>query len=446
MFGGSRGGGKTNGVLGKFGLKAVQHGAVNAIFFRKELPQADDLIEEAKDIYCKIGATYHKQDKLFRFPSGGRIRFRPLENDADAEKYQGQNVSDASVEEAGNYASSSPIDKLFGCLRSKAGLPVQLILTANPGGVGQPWIKARYIDPAPLGMSRLTRKIWNPITQKYDNHYSIYIPSRVSDNPILLQNDPNYIGRLHLVGSPELVKAWLEGDWNVIQGAYFPEFKAADHIMQPFTIPKHWTRIKGFDWGYHSKYCIVWGAISSGKDDQGNEARDAEGRHIPQGKIIIYRESLGTQTINKDIAQRIKYLESEERVEQSAADPSIFNSQGGRSIYSDFQDECVYFTPADNERISGWTQIRMRLKFNMIGFFSNCRYLIETLPSQVIDEKRPEDLDTDGDDHGMDALRYLCKLRTLAYDFVPETERKAGVFNVADYIRIRKEERNRPTA
>jgi hypothetical protein len=77
-------------------------------------------------------------------PHGGRVRFRPLENTIDAQKYQGQNLTDAAVEEAGNYPDSGPIDMLFGALRSKAGVPIQMILTANPGGPGQLWIKNRF--------------------------------------------------------------------------------------------------------------------------------------------------------------------------------------------------------------------------------------------------------------------------------------------------------------
>ena len=49
------------------------------------------------------------------------------------------------MEEAGNYPDSRPIDMLFGALRSKSGVPIQLILTANPGGSGQQWIKHRFI-------------------------------------------------------------------------------------------------------------------------------------------------------------------------------------------------------------------------------------------------------------------------------------------------------------
>ncbi len=44
----------------------------------------------------------------------------------------------------GNIPIPAPIDRLFGTLRSAAGVPVQLVLTANPGGPGQHWISERY--------------------------------------------------------------------------------------------------------------------------------------------------------------------------------------------------------------------------------------------------------------------------------------------------------------
>ena len=95
----------------------------NAIFFRKEMPQQDDLIERAKEIYLPLGATWAEQPKRFTFPLVA-VRFRPLETVTDAEKYQGQSITDACVEEAGNYPDPQPIDRLFGCLRSAHGVPI----------------------------------------------------------------------------------------------------------------------------------------------------------------------------------------------------------------------------------------------------------------------------------------------------------------------------------
>jgi hypothetical protein len=175
FFGGARGGGKTDGVLGKYALKAKRWGAAfNAVFFRKEMPQQDDLIERAKEIYLPLGAQWKEQAKMFVMPWGGRVRFRPLESVADAEKYQGQSLTDVAVEEAGNYPLPAPIDRMQAVLRSAQGVPTQLILTGNPGGPGQSWIKVRYIDPAPLGMVPIIRTLPNGAT-----HTAVFIPSKV---------------------------------------------------------------------------------------------------------------------------------------------------------------------------------------------------------------------------------------------------------------------------
>ena len=65
----------------------------------------------------------------------------------------------------------------------------------------------------------------------------------------LLNNDPGYINRLRASGSPALVRAWLDGDWNIIEGAFFPEFDPTRHVITPPRIPLHWTRFRSMDWG-----------------------------------------------------------------------------------------------------------------------------------------------------------------------------------------------------
>jgi hypothetical protein len=427
-FGGARGGGKTDGVLGKFAIKQEQLGAdFNAIFFRKELPQADDLIERAKQIYLPLKAHYQDQKKQFTFLGGGRLRFRPLANDADAEKYQGQNLSDCAIEEAGNYADPSPIWKLFGALRGKGG--GQIILTFNPGGIGHSWLKALFIKPAPKGMKLLKKDLPNGASFDY-----IYIPSRVTDNQILLARDPDYINRLHMVGSPELVRAWLEGDFEIHEGSYFPEF-SSKHIISPFNVPKHWPRYMGYDWGYHSPFAAVWGAVSSGRTDDGKEVP------YPKGSIIIYRELWGKGVDNVTQAERIAALSVGE-TPICAADPSIFNNQGGPTINDQFNTvfskyKHPSFRQADNDRISGWSQIRQRLTSNppLLYFFATCPYLLETLPSMSIDKQKPEDLDSKGNDHGVDALRYLCKTRLIDSKWEePEQVLNRGMVKLQSYI------------
>jgi hypothetical protein len=413
LFGGARGGGKTDGILGKYAIKEKRWGpGFNAVFFRKEMPQQDDLIERAKEIYQPTGARWFDQKKLFAMPHGGRIRFRPLESIADAEKYQGQSLSDAAVEEAGNYPMPAPIDRLFGCLRSSHGVPIQLILSANPGGPGHQWIKQRFLDPAPLGMKRLVRTLPNGA-----EHHSVYIPSRIGDNRILLAKDPDYVNRLYLVGSVELVRAWLEGDWNVIAGAYFPEFNLTRHVCQPFAIPEHWARIRMGDWGSARPFCILWGAVSDGSLD------------IPRGTIVIYREWYGWNgTANEgchltaqEVGSGIREREKDEKIADEVLDPAAFARDGGPSIAERMD---LNWRRADNARVAragamgGWDEVRQRLKADEQGLriFSTCTHLIRTLPALQHDPHKAEDVDTNGEDHAPDALRYGCMSRPVIRD------------------------------
>jgi hypothetical protein len=399
-------------VLGKFALKAKRYGKhFNAVFFRKEMPQQDDLIERAKELYLPIRASYNDQKKLFTMLGGGRIRFRPLESIQDAEKYQGQSLTDAAVEEAGNYPSPAPIDRLNGVLRSAKGVPTQLLLTGNPGGPGQGWIRGRYVDPSPLGLKVLIRELPNGKQHRY-----VYIPSKVANNQILLKNDPEYVNRLYLVGSPQLVQAWLEGDWNSIEGAFFTEFSMAKHVVAPVTLPAHWTRFRAMDWGSASPFSVGWYAVSDGELGQ-----------FPRGALIKYREWYGMKDGHPNVGLKLTAEQlgtgirerEKEKLQYGVLDPSAFAEDGGPSIASRMTP--TIWRPADNKRVAqngamgGWDQLRARLVGDgtkpMIYFFSTCTHTIRTLPMLQHDPDRAEDLDTDSEDHAADETRYACMSR-----------------------------------
>ncbi len=418
FYGGARGGGKTDGVIGKMGLKALKYGDLfNCVFFRKEVPMLDDAISRSHQIYKPLGAEWIGYKKTWLFPNGAQFRFRPMEKDQDAEKYQGQNLSDVCIEEVGTYGDPSPIYKLHGAIRSARGISTQMHLTGNPGGAGQGWLKERFVDPAPEGMKVIKDKLPNG-----DIKERVYIPAKVQDNQILLKNDPNYVGNLYMVGSKSLVQAWLEGDWNAVEGAFFDTFNVHKHIVKPFAIPDHWYKIRAFDWGYAAPFCTLWGAVSDGRPV---EQIDGNFLTFPKGAIIIYREwygatkpNVGLRMENKDIAHGIIKYE-QERIDDMVADPAIWMCSGGLSIGEQMMQEGCYFRRADNQRIPGWQQVRQRLSSDkdppMLYIFSNCSALLRTLPSVQHDRTRPEDLDTDSEDHAVDTLRYLLMSRPLTF-------------------------------
>lgn len=431
FFGGARGGGKTDGVLGKYALKALRYGAAfNALFCRRELPMLDDAIERSHHIYGPLGAKWSEQHKTWRFPGGGRLRFRPLERLVDADKYQGQNISDVCVEEAGQYPDSRPIDRLHAVLRSAEGVPTQLILTGNPGGAGQAWIRGRYIDPAPRGWQVMTRRIELPSWAGGEvvERKSVFIPSRVSDNRYLGRD---YVAGLHLVGSQALVRAWLEGDWSAVEGAFFDTWNADRHVIEPFDIPPHWARFRSFDWGFAKPFSVGWWAVAS-----------EPAGIIPRGCLVRYREWYGSSAPDvglrleaEQIAAGILNREKDEAISYGVADTQIWAQEGvaygykGPTIAERMAKAGVGWKPADKSRRQGWDQVRARLEGDadghpMVVVFDTCVDTIRTLPVMQHDDLDPEDLDTDSEDHAVDDFRYALMSRPWA-KAAPQPERPA---------------------
>lgn len=412
LFGGARGGGKTDAVLGEWLLHSDKYGRdAIGLMVRRTRVELLETFERARVIYTPIGATFTFSPMRVVMPNGARLTFAYLERDADADGYQGHSYTRIYIEECGNFPSAAPIMKLMACLRSGAGVPVGMRLTANPGGAGHQWVKARYIDAAPQG--------WRKILDPESGLERIFIPSRVQDNRHLGED---YVQRLRMVGSPELVRAWLEGDWSVVAGAFFPEFSMARHVISPQVyLPDHWMRFRSFDWGSARPFSVGWWAVSDGTVPE-----------IARGCLVRYREwygmapgkpNVGLRLTAEAIAQGILEREAEDPGYMSGvADPAIFTEDGGPSLAQRMSALGVTFRPADNKRVArlgamgGWDQLRARLVGDDDGrpgilFVSSCRDLIRTLPALQHDPMRPEDVDTDAEDHAADECRYAVMSR-----------------------------------
>lgn len=424
LFGGSRGGGKTDAVIGDF----LQHQAVEGkhavgLVIRRERTQLIETITRAEQIYAKVGARWMDKDKCFQFKNGARLYFGYLEHDGDADVYQGWNLTRLYVEEMGNFRAFAPIAKLFATLRSPAGVSCKFKATANPGGAGHNWIKARYIEPWPRGDKRLVAKIKNPINGDVIIRDRGYVPSRVTDNPFLGQD---YVANLVMsgAGSAALVRAWLEGDWDAIEGAFFHEWSAAKHICMPFEIPTHWTRFRSIDWGTAKPFSVGWWAVAS--DDTPIE----NGRIVPRGAMVRYREWYGCEpgkpntglklsaaTVARGVVERSR----DENIDFTVIDPAVFANTGGQTIGEAFAANGVECIRADNTRVarsgamSGWNNIRQRLEGDgdrpYLFVFDTCRDTIRTLPVIQHDKNRAEDVDTEAEDHAVDEIRYACAAR-----------------------------------
>lgn len=436
FFGGARGGGKTDGMLGEWLQHAEQYGSdANGLMVRRQRTELVDTIRRSHRIYGQLaGWKWHEQDKTWTSDRGATLRFAYLERDTDAEAYQGHSYTRVYVEELGNFRSPDPVLKLMATLRSGAGVPCGFRATGNPGGPGQGWVRARYIDPAPA---------WTVVEQPFDNPFTgetvirdrVFIPSSVSDNRYL---GSDYVANLMMQGSPELVAAWLGGDWSSIEGAFFSEWDSLRHVVEPFAIPSDWLRFRSMDWGSAKPFSIGWWAVAG--DDHAIAdlgVRGLAGRRIPRGALVRYREwygcipgkpNTGLKLTAEEVAAGIAEREANERIAYGVLDPAAFAQDGGPSIAERMMRwkgpgnlKGPHFRPADNARVArngamgGWDQMRSRMRGDgeqpMLFVFSTCRDFIRTVPMLQHDASRAEDLDTSAEDHAADEARYGCMSR-----------------------------------
>jgi len=393
--------------------------------------------EELKDS-CLVAITMYgpaaqwvHDGSYFRFRSGARLYMAYLENENDAARYQGWSLTRVYIEEMTTFTSQRSITRLLATLRSSKGIHCQMRCTCNPGGPGHLWVKQWIIDYG----------AWNPIRDEETKLTRVFIPARLTDNPELLLHDPNYINRLKAVGSPQLVKAWLEGDWSIIEGAFFEEWSTARHVLEPFPIPDNWIRFRAMDWGSARPFSIGWYAVV--QDD-----RMEQGHRLPRHALVRYREwygmkegqpNMGLKMSAEEVAAGIVSRETfdgeREKIAYGVLDPSAWNVVSGPSIAETLMRHGAVFRRADNIRVShdrrmgGWDQVRARLKGDpddedpMLFVFSTCYHLIRTLPVMQHNPDHAEDLDSDLEDHCADELRYSCMSRPFRAKVINRADR-----------------------
>lgn len=101
------------------------------------------------------------------------------------------------------------------------------------------------------------------------------------------------------------------------------------------------------------------------------------------------------------------------------ADPACWDTSRGESVQETAGRYGIYFEPGDNARIAGWMQCHYRLQFDAQGYarcyiFDTCKDFIRTIPLLMYAKTKPEDVDTELEDHAADEWRYMCMSRPVA--------------------------------
>lgn len=450
LFGGSAGGGKSDYLLVE-ALRQVHLGYYRAVIIRKTFPELEDLISRSRELYgfAFPRAKYNKTEHVWTFPSGAKIYFGSMQYEKDKLKYQGRHYDFVGFDELTHFSWDEYV-YLFSRTRSSGpGLRGYIRSTANPGGPGHGWVKARFITAMKPGtpireITEIKDPTGKPIQTESDR---IFIPSSLFDNADLMRNNPHYLASLAMLPEAER-NALLYGDWNSFSGQVFEEWKNDpegydtqqwSHVINPFNIPDGWEIIRGYDHGYAKPFSVGWYAV----DYTGCIYRI---RELYGMKKDCY--NVGIKIEPAAVARQIRAIEETDpnlkgRRITGIADPSIFAKDRGPSIADTMAKLGVYWAPGDNHRIAGKMQYHYRMAFDehgrsMFYVFKNCKEFIRTVPNLVYDEKDVEDVDTKQEDHIYDECRYVLMSRIIAI-----RKHREKPLPLEDPLDLYKEERER---
>jgi hypothetical protein len=162
--------------------------------------------------------------------------------------------------------------------------------------------------------------------------------------------------------------------------------------------------------------------------------------------MVPGKPNTGLKLHANEVGSKLASLEANDsRLVGGVFDPAAFSEDGGPSIAERVNSELIKaklvpFRPADNKRVpargalGGWDQMRARMVGDddglpMVVTFSTCVDSIRTIPALQHDADRPEDVDSDMEDHAPDEWRYACMSRP----WIRKVAQDDGVKNISGY-------------
>lgn len=267
IYGGSAGGGKTFGLL-LDPLRHLHNSQFGGVIFRKTSVQVRNqggLWDESMELYPLLRAEPKETTLDWKFPSGMTMNFSAIEYDKDVLNWQGSQIPWIGFDELTHFSK-----KIFFYMlsrnRSTCGAAPRIRGTCNPDP--DSWVRELidwWIGPDgyPIqersGVIRWFVRInddliWGASKQELEQKYGkesypksfTFIPSKVTDNKILLNKDPAYISNLNALSRVQRMRL-KDGNWNVRESAgslFRPEwFRVVDAVPSGWTgLCRYWDR------------------------------------------------------------------------------------------------------------------------------------------------------------------------------------------------------------
>ena len=378
---------------------------------------------------CKVNTS----DMEIKFDNGATIYLCHIQHSDDKYSYQGAEINVLLVDES-SLIEEDVLKFLRGRIRQPKGLVPEhmenyvprAIYSSNPGGVSHTYLKTAFVDAAPWGTVFKA-----PDDDSAMDQSRIYIPAKLTDNPSLDYTE--YTRGLQGLGNPELIKAMLEGSWDLATGAFFSHvFHRPTHVIEPFPLPANTEIKRCYDFGSSKPYSVLYLATL-------REPIELSDRILSKNSIIVAAELYGgvrgksNQGLNETTSQqaeRIKEFEQlpdfidivgDNKILPGESDSSIFARVAGYCIYDDFHKAGVHLRPADKssgsiaiglQRISRMLQVAADPDKSReepgLYFFSTCWNIIRIIETIERDERNPEVVKNSisVNDHALDTLRY----------------------------------------
>jgi len=419
FLGGGRGGAKSY-TLAILALRhAEQHGAnARILYIRQNHQGCLDFQALCLDLFHRIyGAAIRYtggSPAMFRWSNGASLEVNQLSDPADYGKYQGRSFTLLLIDEAGQYPTPDLIDKLRSNLRGPADMAIRVVLAANPGDCGHGWIAARYVFKAAP---------WSFFDEPQSGRTWMYAPSVFVDNPFIDQAAYRRQLEASCPSDPELLRAWLQGDWAIARGAYFGLCLSEDR-----NAVERWPAIPEGNWYVYLAHDFGSSAPSVTYIVARSPGAEAFGRWYPRDSLVLVDELATNERGNLNhgmgytvpiLAEHIRDLCARWKVKaRGVADDAIFarSGSGAGSLALEFSRAGVWFSPARKaDRVTGWNIMRRLLqdagKPDVPGLYvaRHCEYFWQTVPYLGRDPRRVEDVDSRSQvDHSADAVRYGC--------------------------------------
>jgi predicted phage terminase large subunit-like protein len=264
IYGGAAGGGKTYALLME-PCRHINNPNFGAVIFRREAVQITSeggLFDTSFRLYPEIGGIAKSAPhRIWTFPTGATVTFSHLHSDNSVQDWQGSQIPLIGYDELTHFTEAQ-FWYMISRSRSTCGVRPYIRATCNPeadswvASLIEWWIDqdTGYPIPERSGEIRwfvkLDNKImWADTRQELEaKHFGsrpkslTFIPSKLTDNRILMDLDPDYQANLLAMTRVERERL-LNGNWKIKPQAdsYFPS-TLVNILPEIPSDTKHWIR------------------------------------------------------------------------------------------------------------------------------------------------------------------------------------------------------------